>query len=119
MDKKGNDLCYAVKFENHVKNKNNFFIKQNISFYLNHFFFYSSKSFFFMSPKNSIASAFFLPRQIQKNIDMPRQKLLHLLTAKANSECCCMLLLAEILLILKITLQLFSAKPIFSCILDL
>ena len=36
MDKKGNDLRYAVKFENHVKNKNNFFIKQNISCYLNH-----------------------------------------------------------------------------------
>ena len=32
MDNKVNDLRYAVKFENHVKNKNNFFIKQNIFF---------------------------------------------------------------------------------------
>ena len=35
-----------------------------------------------MSPKNSIASAFFLPTQILKNINMPR----HLPTAQANSE---------------------------------
>ena len=26
------DLRYEVKFENHVKDKNNFFVKQNISF---------------------------------------------------------------------------------------
>ena len=25
VDTKVSDLCYAVKFENHVKNKNNFF----------------------------------------------------------------------------------------------
>ena len=32
VDNKVHDLCYEVKFENHVKDKNNFFIKQNISF---------------------------------------------------------------------------------------
>ena len=41
-----------------------------------------------MSPKNSIASAFFLSRQILKNIVMPQQKPQYLLTAEANSECC-------------------------------
>ena len=41
---------------------------------------------FFLSLKNSIASAIFLPRQILKNIVMPQQKAQQLLTAKANSE---------------------------------
>ena len=27
-----NDLCYQIKFENCVKDKNNFFIKRNIAF---------------------------------------------------------------------------------------
>ena len=58
MDNKVSDLRYAVKFENHVKNKNNFFIKRNISFFLNQIFFILGKAFF-MSPKNSIDSAFF------------------------------------------------------------
>ena len=26
------DLRYEIKFENHVKDKNNFFVKRNISF---------------------------------------------------------------------------------------
>ena len=84
MDNKVNDLCYAVKFENHIKNKR--FIKQNISFLENQFFFICG-NIFLMSPKNSIASAFFLPRQILKSIDMPRQKPQQS-TAEANSECC-------------------------------
>ena len=84
MDNKVNDLCYVVKFENHIKNKR--FIKQNISFLENQFFFICG-NIFLMSPKNSIASAFFLPRQILKNIDMPRQKPQQS-TAEANSECC-------------------------------
>ena len=29
------DLRYEIKFENHVKDKNNFFIKQNIFLFLN------------------------------------------------------------------------------------
>ena len=32
VDNKVHDLCYEVKFENRVKDKNSFFIKQNISF---------------------------------------------------------------------------------------
>ena len=81
---KVSDLRYAVKFENRVKNKNNFFMKQNI-FFKNHFFFFLILGkVFFMSPKNSIDSAFFLPKQILKNINMPR----HLPTAQANSEGC-------------------------------
>ena len=27
-----NDLCHKIKFENRVENKNNFFIKQSITF---------------------------------------------------------------------------------------
>ena len=38
----------------------------------------------FKISKNLIASAFFFLRQILKNIDMPRQKPRHLLTAEAN-----------------------------------
>ena len=77
MDNKVNDLHYAVKFENREKQKY-FFIKQNISFFLN-------QSLFILG-KVLTASAFFLPRQILKNIDMPRQKPWHLLTAEVNSE---------------------------------
>ena len=32
VDNTVNDLRYKTKFENHVKDKNNFFIKQNIAF---------------------------------------------------------------------------------------
>ena len=32
VDNTVNDLRYEIKFENHVKDKNNFFIKQNIAF---------------------------------------------------------------------------------------
>ena len=38
-------ICYAVKFENHIKNKKKF-IKQNISFLENQFFFYLWKHIF-------------------------------------------------------------------------
>ena len=63
------------------KQKNLFFIKQDISLYLI-FFFYSH---FFNS--YSVALAFFLLRQILKNIDMPRQNPWHLSTAEVNFEC--------------------------------
>ena len=85
MDNKVNDLCYAVKFENHIKNKKNLLSKTFLFWKTN--FFFICGNIFLMSPKNSIASAFFLPRQILKNIDMPRQKPQQS-TAKANSECC-------------------------------
>ena len=32
VDNTVNDLCYEIKFENCVKDKNNFFIKRNIAF---------------------------------------------------------------------------------------
>ena len=78
MDNKVNDLRYAVKFENHVKNKNIFLLSKTFLFFLN-------QSLFILG-KVLTASAFFLPRQILKNIDMPRQKPWHLLTAEVNSE---------------------------------
>ena len=36
-----NDLRYDIKFENHVKDKNNFFFKQNV------FFFFKQKCIFY------------------------------------------------------------------------
>ena len=45
-----NDLCYEIKFGNHVKNKNNFFIKQNLFFF--------GKIYIFKISKNSVASKF-------------------------------------------------------------
>ena len=60
---------------------------------MKHFFSFLNKNYFlflekhfFKIPKNLIASAFFLPRQMPKNIDMPQQKPWHLPTAKANSN---------------------------------
>ena len=32
VDNTVNDLCYEIKFENCVKDKNNFFIKENFPF---------------------------------------------------------------------------------------
>ena len=55
--KKINDLRHEIKFENRVKNKNNFFIKPNISFFLTKIFFYSWKSIFFKIPMNWTAKA--------------------------------------------------------------
>ena len=53
---------------------NNFFIKQNNDFrFLNKNTFYSSKHFFKI-PKNLIVLAFFLPKQILRNMDMLPQK---------------------------------------------
>ena len=47
VDNTVNDLCYEIKFENHVKDKNNFFMKQNISFlFLNKNIFYSGRCIF-------------------------------------------------------------------------
>ena len=56
VDNTVNDLRYEIKFENCVKDKNNFFIKHC-----------------FCIPKNLITPPF-LPSQIIKNIYMPRQK---------------------------------------------
>ena len=62
VDNTVNDLCHEIKFENLVKNKNNFFTKQNIFllfFKKIHIIFIFGKVFLKI-PKNSIASAFFL-----------------------------------------------------------
>ena len=55
-----------------------FFFKQKYILFL--------ETHFFKIPKNLIASAFFLLRQMLKIIGMPWQKPQHLLTAKANFE---------------------------------
>ena len=83
------DLCYEIKFENHVKDKNDFFIKRNISFlFLKQKYILFLQTYFFKIPKNLTPSEFFLPRQILKNIYMPRQKPRPLPTAKTNFERC-------------------------------
>ena len=80
-----NDLHYEIKCENCVKDKNNFLLNKTFLFFFKQKnIFLILETYFFKIPKNLIASAFFLPRQILKNIDMPRQKPQHLSTAKAN-----------------------------------
>ena len=73
-----NDLRYEIKFENRVKDKNNFLIKQNISFL------FFKKNFFYSWRRILTASAFFLSRQMLKNTDMLWQKPRRL----PNFECC-------------------------------
>ena len=60
VDNTVNDLHYEIKFENCVKDKNNFFIKRNIAF-LSWTKIYPilGDTFFFKIPKNLITSAFF------------------------------------------------------------
>ena len=74
VDNTVNDLLYEIKFENCVKDKNNFFIKQKNAFRYWTEIYLLSETYFFKIPKNLITSACFLPRQILKSIDMPRQK---------------------------------------------
>ena len=81
MDNTVNDLCYEIKFDNCVKDKSNFFIQQNIAFFLTYICFILGTCFFKI-PKNLITSAFFFfiiiiiifTEADTKNIDMPRQK---------------------------------------------
>ena len=51
VDNTVNDLRYKIKFENYVKEKNNFIIKRNNVLFL--------ETYFFKIPKNLITSAFF------------------------------------------------------------
>ena len=74
LDNTVNDLPYKIKFENCMKDKNNFFIKRSIAFLSWTKIYLILESKFFKIPKNLITSAFFLQRQILKNIDMSRQK---------------------------------------------
>ena len=73
LDNTINDLRYEIKFENCVKDKNNFFIKRNIAFLSWTKIYFVLGDISFKIPKSLITSAFFLPRQIVKNTDMPRQ----------------------------------------------
>ena len=66
--------------------RHDFFIKQNTSFLFLSKNIYFWKSIFFKITKNSIVSAFFLPRQMLRNIDMPQRKPRRLPTAEANFE---------------------------------
>ena len=91
-----NNLRYEIKSENCVKDKNNFFINQNIAFLFKQKHVLYMETYFFKIPKKLLTSAFFfffyflffLPRQILKDIDMPRQKPQNLQTAEANFNCC-------------------------------
>ena len=58
VDNTVNDLRYEIKFENCVKDKNNFFIKWNIAF-LSWTKILFLETYFFKIPKNLITSAFF------------------------------------------------------------
>ena len=73
LDNTVDDLHYEIKVENCVKDKSNFFIMRNIFFFEQKYNLFS-ETYFFKIPKNLITSAFFLPSQILKNKDMPRQK---------------------------------------------
>ena len=73
VDNTVNDLRYENKFENHVKEKNNLFIKRNIAFLFSIKYILFLETYFLKIPKNLLASADFLPRQILKNVDMPRR----------------------------------------------
>ena len=57
-----------------VKRKNNFLIKQNISFLNKNIYSFILGKVFFKITKNSIASIFCFMRQIQKIVDIPWQK---------------------------------------------
>ena len=70
------------------KTKIRIFLREKFSFFLKKYIFLFLETYFFQIPKNLIASAFFLPRQILENVDMPQQKPPHLPTATANFERC-------------------------------
>ena len=59
VDNTVNDLHYEIKFENCVKDKNNFFIKRNIAFLSLTKMYLLSETYFFKIPKNLINAAFF------------------------------------------------------------
>ena len=75
VDNTVNDLRYEVKLENCMKDKINFFIKQNISFLFKQKYILVLETYFFKIRKNLIALAFFLLRQILKTIDMLGKRL--------------------------------------------
>ena len=66
VDNTVNDLHYEIKFENRMKDKNNFFIKRNIVFFFKQKYILFLETYIFKIPGNLIASAFFSSRQILK-----------------------------------------------------
>ena len=68
MDNRVNNLHCEIKFENRVKDKNDFFIKLIVSFlFFKQKYILFLETYFFNIPKNLIALTFFLLRQILKN----------------------------------------------------
>ena len=74
MDNTVNDLSYEIKFENRVKDKKPFLLRETLLFFFKQKYILFLETHFFKIPKNLITSAFLLQGQILKNIDMPRQK---------------------------------------------
>ena len=60
VDNTVNDLHYEIKFENYVKDKNNFFIKWNIVFFSWTKIYFILGDIFFKIPKNLITLVSFL-----------------------------------------------------------
>ena len=58
MDNTVNDMHYEIKFENSVKDKNNFFIKQRIAFPSWTKIYFIVEIYFFKIPKNLIILVF-------------------------------------------------------------
>ena len=82
-----NDLRYEIKFGNHVKNKNNFLIKQEIFFFKQKYRFFDSwKIIFLRILRIQLRRHFFAEADTRKH--MPRQKPWHLRTADVNFDRC-------------------------------
>ena len=87
VDNTVNDLVVKWSLKIVWKTKITFLLRERILYFFDKKYFLFLETYFFKIPKNLIASAFFLVRQILENIDMPQQKSWYLLTAKANFEC--------------------------------
>ena len=64
MDNTVNGLCYKIKFEICVKDKNNFFLTETLLFFFKQKYIFFLEIYFFKIPKNLIASAIFLLGQV-------------------------------------------------------
>ena len=58
MDNTANDLRYEIKFENCVKEKNNFLLSRTLLFFFKQKYILFLETYFFKVPKNLIAAAF-------------------------------------------------------------
>ena len=68
MNNTVNDLRYEIKFENCLKDENNFFIKRNVAFFLEPKYILFSETYSFKIPKNLITSTiFFADADIKKH----------------------------------------------------